>query len=112
MRFCPNCKRVMNRNPSSGYVVFSCPCGVEEKGEPVDARLNGKVLGAGETSEKYRLLIGTASFDRTNQLVNRDCPACGLDYMTQIRVGNAEIIIYTCKCGYESGNITIAATTK
>ena len=49
----------------------------------------------------YRNLIRTAPFDRTNQQVSRSCSGCGLDYMTQIRVGESEAIIYTCKCGNE-----------
>ena len=101
MRFCNNCGRAMIRDPSSGTVVFRCPCGVEEKGAPEDARISGAVLGAGETTEMYRLLIKTAPFDRTNQLVARLCPDCGLDYMTQIRVGDSETIVYKCKCGRE-----------
>ncbi len=91
----------MIRDPSSGAVVFRCPCGIEEPGRPEDARIGGAVLGAGETTEMYRRLIQTAPFDRTNQLVRRSCPDCGRDYMTQIRVGDAEVIIYKCKCGHE-----------
>jgi DNA-directed RNA polymerase subunit M/transcription elongation factor TFIIS len=103
MRFCPNCGRTMIRDPSSGAVVFRCACGTEEAGGPEDARVFGVVLGAGETTEMYRLLIKTAPFDRTNQIVARACPECGLDYMTQIRVGDAEVIVFKCKCGYEEG---------
>jgi DNA-directed RNA polymerase subunit M/transcription elongation factor TFIIS len=101
MRFCKNCDRAMVRDPSSGAVIFRCHCGVEEPGNPEDARIGGAVLGAGETTEMYRLLIKTAPFDRTDQLVKRLCPDCGLDYMTQIRVGDAEVIVYKCKCGHE-----------
>jgi DNA-directed RNA polymerase subunit M/transcription elongation factor TFIIS len=101
MRFCENCGRAMIRDPSSGAVVFRCPCGVEEKGADVDARVSGVVLGAGETTEMYRRLIQTSPHDRTNQLVKRPCPDCGRDYQVQIRVGDAEVIIYKCKCGHE-----------
>jgi DNA-directed RNA polymerase subunit M/transcription elongation factor TFIIS len=101
MRFCPNCERAMIRDTSKGVVVYRCPCGVEEAGGPEAARIGGLVLGAGETTEMYRRLIQTAPFDRTNQLVHRLCRTCGLDYMTQIRVGDAEVIVYKCKCGRE-----------
>lgn len=101
MHFCSNCGRAMIRDPSSGSVVFRCPCGTEVKGAPEDVRIGGAVLSAKETTEMYRRLIQTAPFDRTNQLVQRSCPNCGLDYMVQIRVGVAEVIIYKCKCGYE-----------
>lgn len=101
MRFCDNCGRSMRRDLSSGAVVFRCVCGTEEAGAPEDARISGAVLGAGETAEKFQLLIRDAAFDRTNQQVLRDCPDCGRDYMTQIRVGENEVIIYKCRCGRE-----------
>jgi hypothetical protein len=71
------------------------------QGSAADARISGEVLGAGETTTMYRGLIRTAAFDRTNQQVMRACVSCGLDYMTQIRVGDAEAIVYKCKCGRE-----------
>jgi DNA-directed RNA polymerase subunit M/transcription elongation factor TFIIS len=101
MHFCPTCQRVMTRDTSTGAVVFQCVCGVATPGRAEDARIGGAVLGAGETTEMYRRLIQTAPFDRTNQLVRRLCTRCGRDYMTQIRVGEAEVIVYKCKCGAE-----------
>jgi DNA-directed RNA polymerase subunit M/transcription elongation factor TFIIS len=108
MRFCKNCGRVMRRDPSSGSVVFRCHCGEEIEGGAGDARVGGAVLGSAETLDMYRLLIRGAPFDRTNQLVRRSCPDCGLDYMVQIRVGDAEVIVYKCKCGYEAGGGAVA----
>lgn len=100
MRFCPKCDRVLVRDTSSGEVRFSCTvCGTAVAGDEYDARVGGAALGAGETTAMYRKLIRTASHDRVNQLVRRQCTKCGLDYMTQIRVGEIEAIVYTCKCG-------------
>lgn len=104
MRFCPTCGRSMLRDSSTGSVMFNCSCGTTEPGLASDARIFGATLGAGETTEMYRRLIQSAPFDRTNQLVNKNCPECGLDYVVQIRVGDAEVIVYKCKCGYESGS--------
>ena len=90
----------MVRDTSSGSVRFSCTtCGESVAGDAYDARVGGAVLGAGETTAMYRRLIRTSPFDRVNQLVSRVCVKCGLDYMTQIRVGESEAIVYTCKCG-------------
>lgn len=100
MKFCKVCERVMPREISSGAVVYVCACGAEEKGSEADARIGGQIYGSGETKSMYKYLIDTAPQDRTNQLVRRDCPNCGLDYMVQIRVGSAEVIVYSCKCGY------------
>ena len=100
MKFCPMCDRVMVRDTSSGEVRFSCTvCGEIVPGDAYDARVGGAVLGAGETTEMYKRLIQVSPFDRVNQLVAKSCPKCGLDYMTQIRVGESEAIVYTCKCG-------------
>lgn len=93
----------MTRDTSSGAVSFVCYCGVRVDGGPEDARIASDILNAGETEEMYRRLIRSAPFDRVNQQVLRDCPKCGLDYMTQIRVGAREVVIWVCKCGYSSG---------
>jgi len=83
-------------------VVFVCYCGLVSKGTPKDARIAGDVLHAGETEEMYRRLIRNAAYDRVNQQVMRECSKCGLDYMTQIRVGAREVVVWVCKCGYDS----------
>lgn len=90
---------------STGQVIFKCAkCGVHKNGAPEDARVFGALLSAGaETREMSKQLIATAGQDRVNQLVPRPCPDCGLDYMAQVRVGDAEVIIYKCKCGYVTG---------
>jgi DNA-directed RNA polymerase subunit M/transcription elongation factor TFIIS len=100
MKFCSKCERVLVRDTSSGEVRFSCTvCGETVTGDAYDTRVGGGVIGAGETTEMYKRLIQISPFDRVNQLVFRQCDKCGLDYMTQIRVGDGEAIVYTCKCG-------------
>jgi ribosomal protein L37AE/L43A len=92
----------MERDTSSGSVVFVCYCGYRIPGGPMDARLAGGVLHSGQTTAMYERLIRNSAHDRVNQQVSKDCPQCGLDYMTQIRVGEQEIVVWTCKCGYDS----------
>jgi hypothetical protein len=93
----------MSRNTETGAVKYRCQCGTEVPGQPIDARIGGEVYGASETAQLYDRLIRSAPFDRANTVVKQDCPSCGLDYMYQIRVGDAEVIIIRCKCGYETG---------
>lgn len=102
MHTCPQCNRAMTRDTSSGSVSFVCYCGVRVAGTAADARIAGDVLHAGETEEKYRRLIKNAPFDRVNKQVKMVCHGCGLDYMTQLRVGDREVVIWVCKCGYDS----------
>lgn len=103
MKFCPNCSHAMARHTETGAVKYRCACGTEVPGQPTDARIGGTVFGAGETAQRYDRLIRSAPYDRTNEVVRRDCPRCGLDYMYQVRVGEAEVIVTLCKCGYQTG---------
>jgi hypothetical protein len=57
------------------------------------------VLGSSDTAAMYQTLINKAPFDRTNQIVRKMCTKCGLDYMTQVRVGGAVIVVHVCSCG-------------
>lgn len=102
MIFCDNCGLIMRRDTALGRVVFMCECGETKEGTPQDARLFGGVFSESETAEMYQSVIDGAAFDRVNQIVSKDCPQCKRDYMCQIRVGSAEIVIYTCKCGYKT----------
>ena len=109
MHICPECGRVMTRNTSSGSVTFVCYCGIVSEGTPEDARIAGDVLHAGETEEMYRRLIRNAPYDRVNQQVMKECPECGIDYMTQIRVGGREVVVWVCVCGYDSSRGKVLA---
>jgi hypothetical protein len=109
LHFCNDCDRAMSLDVTTGRVIFKCACGAETPGGPFDARVGGAALGISETTEMYRKLIETAPFDRTNQQVMRQC-GCGRDYMTQIRIGDAEIIKFKCKCGHEEGGDVVAQT--
>jgi hypothetical protein len=103
MKFCPKCDRAMVRGTPLGKLEFRCPvCSEVVEGSEWDARVGGGVLGSGEVKDIYDSIIGVSAFDRTNQLVAKDCTECGRDYMTQLRVGEDEIIVHTCKCGARS----------
>ena len=101
MRFCTECQRAMVRHTDTGAVVFHCTtCGATQEGGAEDARIFSQVLGVRETTEMYENVVRVAAHDRVCQLVERECAQCGLDYMAQLRIGAAETIVYTCKCGY------------
>jgi DNA-directed RNA polymerase subunit M/transcription elongation factor TFIIS len=101
MKFCSICSRTIKKNISMGNVIFKCVCGNIEKTLPEDSLISDPTISENETMGMYDNLIEFAPFDRTNQLIKMDCPTCGLDYLTQIRVGTSEVIIYRCKCGYK-----------
>lgn len=108
MHICPECGRAMARDTSTGSVLFRCFCGIQEEGGPDDSLISSDILHAGETAEMYRRLIWNAANDRVNQQVRRDCPKCGRDYMTQIRVGQREVVVWKCRCGFESTSASSA----
>lgn len=92
----------MLRDTSSDRIEFYCTtCGERIQGTNEDALISSGVLHAGEMAEKYQSVIRHAPEDRVNQLVRRDCPECGLNYMTQLRLGDREAPILKCKCGYQ-----------
>jgi DNA-directed RNA polymerase subunit M/transcription elongation factor TFIIS len=99
MQFCPKCERAMAEDTSLGYVVFRCHCGEEVRGTPSDARVGGATQEDRETVELYATLLANAAHDRVNQQVARECLECGLDYMTLVRLGENEVVLFVCKCG-------------
>lgn len=101
MKFCKQCERAIKKKIVENRIIFKCICGYLENTDPEDVLINHDTLTSNENPEMYHNLIHFAPFDRTNELIKQDCPNCGLDYFTQIRVGSSEIIIYKCKCGYK-----------
>jgi DNA-directed RNA polymerase subunit M/transcription elongation factor TFIIS len=104
MKFCPDCGRVMNRDLESDVIMFKCLCGKSVEGGPEDAKVVGEVVNIKDTGAMYKKLVDSAAHDPVNNKVMKDCPDCGLDYMTQIFVGEKKVVIWLCKCGYKSYN--------
>ena len=100
MRFCDECGRIMRRETSTGRVQFVCQCGYARPGEGKDLRIAGSEFDAGSHLGTYMTLLRFAAQDPTNHKVARVCPRCKLDYMTLVRLTDAELINYVCKCGY------------
>jgi DNA-directed RNA polymerase subunit M/transcription elongation factor TFIIS len=105
MKFCPKCQRVMVSDMSSGtHIEFRCTvCSAIVKGDEYDAHIRTDFPGAEETTLMYSRFIDVAAHDATNQQVARKCK-CKLDYMTLIRIGENESIMYVCKCGHKETN--------
>jgi len=104
MKICPSCHtRSMVLHPRDGKVVFKCPgCEAEAPGRDEDRLIAASSVGGAEVeieAEKFDNYLRNAASDPTTLKVTRDCPACGLNYMTQSRVGEDETVIYSCKCG-------------
>ena len=108
MKFCPQCERVMRRDMKSSTIQFICVCGIIIDGNPHDAYIAGAILKSGDDSTSYSNLIKTAAFDPVNKKVKKDCTKCGLDFMTQIYIGESKTIVYICTCGNNTMSSSIS----
>jgi hypothetical protein len=104
MKFCRICERAIKKNITNNMVIYQCFCGNIEETSAVDVLISSETMSSNETTELYNNLIDLAPFDRSCQRVNMTCPNCGLNYMSQLRLGSSEIVVHVCKCGYKTVN--------
>lgn len=98
MRFCSGDGAVMKRSFAGAEVRYVCPrCHGSEPALPSELNLMS-FSHANAGAALSTNVIATAAFDRTCLQVRRSCK-CGRDYMSQIRLGDTETVIYRCRCG-------------
>nr|BBO54006.1 C122R homolog protein [Abalone asfa-like virus]BCY04554.1 hypothetical protein [Abalone asfa-like virus] len=103
MKVCSSCQSSMERTIYNDTIYFKCHCGNEIQGTVDDLRIAGHSYNySTEIVEKFANLVKFAMFDPINQKIKKDCNNCGLDYMTQLKLGHEEIILYVCKCGNQT----------
>lgn len=102
MRFCDICDSVMSKNTSAtGQIVFQCRCLNSAEGAPEDTLMaSGTMEGDATDRTVHDTFIDNAPFDPAATVVLRDCPQCGLNFLTMIRIGESETTVYSCSCGY------------
>lgn len=99
MNFCSQCQSVLTKEIKlNGNISFICSCLLEQAGKPEDTLIYEEFLGTVEVAQR-EIFIENSPYDPAGLVVLKDCPDCGLDFMTLIRVGQAENVIYTCTCG-------------
>jgi DNA-directed RNA polymerase subunit M/transcription elongation factor TFIIS len=100
MKFCEKCGSVMQKNTTAvGEVVFQCKC-QQINGGPDDTLMAEGFVETSEAAQKHMVFIENSSYDPAANVILRDCPSCGLNYLTLIRVGVNETTMYSCSCGY------------
>lgn len=100
MRFCPECESVMVKTPSDASgIKFQCSCGIAVEGNDDDTLMYAEYMNMSNEGRQYETFIRNSSKDPAGNIVNRQCGACGLPFMTMIRIGESETTIYTCRCG-------------
>ena len=103
MKFCDQCGQIMKKEPLiTGRVVFQCKCQRIEGGRD-DTLMDFGQLETTDSTLQHEVFIDNSAFDPAANIVKKDCPECGLDYLRIIRVGINEVTMYTCTCGYRQG---------
>lgn len=103
LKFCQQCESVMTKSTSAtGIIVFQCRCQLTEEGQPDDTLMAEEFLETAESNQKHEVFIENSPYDPAGNIVMKDCPQCGLNFLTMIRIGSAEVTIYTCSCGYRA----------
>ena len=92
----------MIKYTTADEIVFRCRCSNEKPGGPYDTLMAEEVLETTEVNLKYETFIDTAAQDIARNIICEDCPKCGLDYLTIIRIGVNENVMYICECGWRA----------
>lgn len=102
-KFCPKCEKSMEISTITGKLLFKCPvCAEQIEGDAYDVKMPSAFNPSEESTESWINIINNAPFDRVSQIVGKSCINCPRNYMTQLRLGQNERIVYSCKCGYNS----------
>lgn len=103
MNFCPACESKLTKSTTTaGTIIFQCQCALIINGTDTDTLMMEKYINADENMSKHQVMISNAPYDLAGNRVMKDCPKCGLNYMTMLRIGPNQTTAYSCKCGYSS----------
>lgn len=106
LKFCPECDSMMTKSTSVlGNIVFQCRCQISIDGSRDDTLMAEEYLETGGSDLKHEVFIENAPFDAAAHVVFKDCPNCGLNFMTMIRVGVNESTLYACRCNFRSSHV-------
>lgn len=112
-KFCPKCEKSLELSTTTGELIFKCPvCQEQVKGSPYDTLMPANYVTIEENVELWHNIIQNAPFDRVSEKVDIACKKCGRDYLTRLRLGKNESIVYSCKCGFNSINDPVVVTSK
>ncbi|SIP85872.1 Hypothetical protein PACV_157 [Pacmanvirus A23] len=105
MRFCPQCSSVMTKSTSvTGSIVFQCVCRLIIEGQDDDSLMAQGFLETAESNLKHEVFIENSPYDPAANVVLKDCPQCGLNFMVMVRIGAQETTMFSCRCGYKATN--------
>ena len=109
MKYCTVCQAVLQKNTTTGSIIFKCICGSEYKKDPTDTLMAEEILITEQSSSKFSDFMSNAAFDKSGYKISKMCHECKLDYLTMIIINNSTI--YTCTCGFNSTKIAYDSRT-
>jgi DNA-directed RNA polymerase subunit M/transcription elongation factor TFIIS len=99
MKFCPECQSLMSKTTTpSGNILFHCRCQLVIDGGDDDSLMAEQYLETAESNHKHDVFIENSPYDQAGNIIEIDCPDCGLNFMTMVRIGVRETVMYTCSC--------------
>ena len=112
MPFCPKCHELMEKHPvDSGDVIFQCSCS-RVVGGPDDTLMDSEYPDTSGSIANHAVFIENSAHDPAANIVMKDCPQCGLNFVAIIQVGVNDVTMYTCTCGMKMTHLEyIAAVT-
>jgi len=94
----------MTKSTTTGRIVFECVCRNTVDGGPEDTLMAEGYLRASESNLKHEVFIEQSLYDLARNIIKADCPKCGMDFLTTVRVGESEDLMYLClpDCGFRA----------
>jgi predicted RNA-binding Zn-ribbon protein involved in translation (DUF1610 family) len=80
-------------------------------GKPEDTLMYEEHMNTNMSNLRHGVFVENSPHDRARNIVMKDCPNCGLNFMTQIMPGEEMATIYTCDCGYKISHSQYANRT-
>jgi hypothetical protein len=92
----------MVKDTSTGNIIFKCNCNNIIVGSADDSLMYEEHLETSHSNLKHEVFIENAPFDPAAFIINTPCGNCSLPYLTSIRVGMQEQVLYVCSCGFKT----------
>ena len=92
----------------NGTVIFQCSCDRVEGG-PDDTLMDSEYPDTSGSIANHAVFIENSAHDPAANIVMKDCPDCGINFLTIIQVGANDVTMYTCTCGMRKTHLEYSA---
>lgn len=100
--FCEVCESVLNRDTSSGLLLFVCGrCGKTKKSNDVDSLIYYESFNKNDENTRHGGVLNNAAYDNINPRVFKPCPRCKKEIVSYIITDVDMVYMYKCTCGHQ-----------